>query len=1316
MSLEFSAAYKLMKSLAQKIGGKDDITKKDVEKIMKDADTNGDGIISEAEFKEVYMSTEDYEKLEEDYLEAFECLSEMDGEEGLSFEDFDFAIDKAEEEGLNEIEEEEEVEEEQEEESVDSAGSSGGGGGGGGGGVSGGGGSTSSATDKTPTTDSSANGNLDPVTLSEQNTMDELSSQRSNALNTLSEQREAKEAAIAEADAKVDTTQEAYNNATKNFADELRNKNKELSDQEESIVYLEDCQEALNTEITTQETKVSDCNTKVSECQSTVSDVESQISSLGSAPPETITVTDEDGNSTTVPNPAYAEWVAKKEALEAELAEAENELADAEVELADAESTLTNLESELSTIETALTSQINEYMQTEAAENAVLQGLQTEINESKTEYDQAKTDKSTIAQPYDTEIAKAQSDLRAYDRAIEIEEMPEDWSSEDKTGLEEVDKSNLPADYEVKSDGNIYDAEGNIVGKVVSASGDETTDEKSEDRYYLQKQEEPQSLSFGDKFDIAQNLARGQLTDDGEFDPEGTWNNYDFSNMSSSDIAKIAELYEAQIEKNQDKAVSDAVKGLPSSFTEAAEKYIKDEEGTGKQFNAIVKGLMKESEENEKAAEILKRDICAYLEKGDTSIVEAMIDSADSDYSAFMNFVDEFGLPAMIQKQFTGKTGTDELLGKLYEKVDQHTATDAESYGIDEERAKELESKYVSGDSNKNLKKVVDDINKGKLSDPDEINYLLAQFGSSSEIMKLASDLVNSGKLEAEDLNTIFKVSTTKQSEVMDAVNKDSELAKLFEEKNVDPMKSSQEEIDAVMKEYEKNQSSSQNKIPDEQVDKYLGGGLDKAFDDVKSDPEKLSDTVDKMMDKIINSRELSPDDKTRLLKEIKNYSEDTSNSMKEYFAKDDSFLVDTMKEMSKNTDKYSTQDKIDFLKQYVGLQESLAFFDDNSFFNSIVDNAYVEDMVELFEEASPEQFNDLIQYVNPSSLAKAIQSETSLGTETKLLQRLMTAVTDTNEYGKLSTDLEDYGITFVDVSKYDSIQDILDAYGKEDISQDVAKYLLAYISYGSPENLIDSFRDMSSSDQEEYIKQLYDCLTVPSKVSDTTAADEAEATDETETTEAKEATEAAETTKSNKPADTKEEFLASITDSQEKKFFEQIFEKYDYDSFWDRTDVPQYFQTLYADVPFSEGTIKSHGCGITSLAMVASYLKGEEITPDMLTNGYYGDNPASAMEAGFKNLGLDVQTYNGDAALNNLDAALESGTPIIARFSSSSLFTERGHFVVITGKTEDGKYTVNDPYIGNYYKNDTMVEGYTNGFTEEQIKRGLSGIYVFDN
>ncbi len=208
-----------------------------------------------------------------------------------------------------------------------------------------------------------------------------------------------------------------------------------------------------------------------------------------------------------------------------------------------------------------------------------------------------------------------------------------------------------------------------------------------------------------------------------------------------------------------------------------------------------------------------------------------------------------------------------------------------------------------------------------------------------------------------------------------------------------------------------------------------------------------------------------------------------------------------------------------------------------------------------------------------------------------------------------------------------------------------------------------------------------------------------------------------------NKQSDmTLEEFLDSIEDPQTRDFYERLYELYDFDSFNSRSDIPQYFQTVYTDA-FATGTIRSAGCGITSLAMVASYLTGETITPDMLTNGYRGDNPASAMHAGIRNLGLNVTTYegwgnacadmNGDGT-NNLDAALDAGKPVIARVLQSSIFTDAGHFIVIAGKTDDGKYIVNDPNLENYY-NQSMVDGFTNGFTRDQITNGLAGIYIVE-
>ncbi|MBE7704174.1 MAG: hypothetical protein E7Z90_00005, partial [Cyanobacteria bacterium SIG29] len=201
---------------------------------------------------------------------------------------------------------------------------------------------------------------------------------------------------------------------------------------------------------------------------------------------------------------------------------------------------------------------------------------------------------------------------------------------------------------------------------------------------------------------------------------------------------------------------------------------------------------------------------------------------------------------------------------------------------------------------------------------------------------------------------------------------------------------------------------------------------------------------------------------------------------------------------------------------------------------------------------------------------------------------------------------------------------------------------------------------------------------------------------------------------KEQEPKPTLDEFLASIEDPQTRGFYEQLFKIHDYESFGENTDIPNYFQTVYSD-KFASGTIRSAGCGITSLAMVSSYLTGEKITPDMLTNNYTGDNPASALVAGIKNLGLNAEYINGwGNCLDNLDAALEAGRPVIANFREPSLFTDAGHFVVIAGKTEDGKYIVNDPNIENYY-NQSMVDGFTNGFTREQISQGLNHMYIFD-
>ena len=122
-------------------------------------------------------------------------------------------------------------------------------------------------------------------------------------------------------------------------------------------------------------------------------------------------------------------------------------------------------------------------------------------------------------------------------------------------------------------------------------------------------------------------------------------------------------------------------------------------------------------------------------------------------------------------------------------------------------------------------------------------------------------------------------------------------------------------------------------------------------------------------------------------------------------------------------------------------------------------------------------------------------------------------------------------------------------------------------------------------------------------------------------------------------------------------------------------TEMPLMSQTDYNDIAYSQGTIKTSGCGLTSVCMVASYLTGNLYTPSELvgaTRGY-GDN-VSRMLAAASSVGLKWHN-DSNTSHDELDQYLRDGKIAIVLVKGSS------HFVVCTGITEDGKYLVNDPY-----------------------------------
>lgn len=158
---------------------------------------------------------------------------------------------------------------------------------------------------------------------------------------------------------------------------------------------------------------------------------------------------------------------------------------------------------------------------------------------------------------------------------------------------------------------------------------------------------------------------------------------------------------------------------------------------------------------------------------------------------------------------------------------------------------------------------------------------------------------------------------------------------------------------------------------------------------------------------------------------------------------------------------------------------------------------------------------------------------------------------------------------------------------------------------------------------------------------------------------------------------------------------------------------IPLYYQTDYPDVLYGAGTIETSGCGITSMAMVASYLTGYAYMPDELAYYFGGraENNIARLECAAETLGIP---YEKPENWHYTYAALQQGKCAIALVASPSEFTQGQHFIVLTGLTEDGKILVNDAYEPNYTKW-SLKEGFETGFTEGQIMQGYQGAWVFD-
>lgn len=150
-------------------------------------------------------------------------------------------------------------------------------------------------------------------------------------------------------------------------------------------------------------------------------------------------------------------------------------------------------------------------------------------------------------------------------------------------------------------------------------------------------------------------------------------------------------------------------------------------------------------------------------------------------------------------------------------------------------------------------------------------------------------------------------------------------------------------------------------------------------------------------------------------------------------------------------------------------------------------------------------------------------------------------------------------------------------------------------------------------------------------------------------------------------------------------------------------TDVPLLTQNDYPYIEYSQGSVETSGCGITSLCMVASYIFDKLYTPEDLAAIANADKSSNVgkMTTAADYIGLNW-VCDSSTSREDLVNYLNEGKLVICLVKGSS------HFVVCKGISEDGQILVNDPYL--YFRNSATADGCT--WSELQFSPGKTWIF----
>lgn len=139
--------------------------------------------------------------------------------------------------------------------------------------------------------------------------------------------------------------------------------------------------------------------------------------------------------------------------------------------------------------------------------------------------------------------------------------------------------------------------------------------------------------------------------------------------------------------------------------------------------------------------------------------------------------------------------------------------------------------------------------------------------------------------------------------------------------------------------------------------------------------------------------------------------------------------------------------------------------------------------------------------------------------------------------------------------------------------------------------------------------------------------------------------------------------------------------------------ELPLYLQQAYDGLIYGRDPLRSHGCGITSFALLSSYMMDEEYTPAEMCEQFrrYNSDGTDGMifmnEPSTMGYYLNARTFDPKV----VEQALKDGHKVIS-LQRTGYWTRTGHYITVEKFTEDGMLQVRDTHMPNYGR----IEGHS--------------------